>query len=157
MTNTHTHSYGSGVARGEVVRTDQQHAADAADLDAAYHVLASIGRRRGRLDPVAGTIDRALVDAFEALHQFRALADAASVAAGSSSPFVRRDLRAGPDLAASARVAALAALEAEEAERAERRRRIWRGAPSPRVAGPSAKGKGTGHGDRPASAHNAPC
>lgn len=108
-----------------------QAAEDAADLDAAFDSLVRIGRRRGRLDPVAGTIGRTLLDAFEALHEFRALADAASVAAGLSSPFVRRDMKAGPELQAKARAAALAQLETEEAELAERRRRTWWGDRTP--------------------------
>lgn len=130
---------------------DQQRTADASDLDTAYHALARIGRRRGRLDPIAGTLDRALANAFGALHEFRALADAASVAAGFPDVYVRRDLQAGPELQAQARAARLAALEQEETELAERRRRTWRGASKPPCAGPSTTESGTGYGDRSAS------
>lgn len=130
-----------------------QAAQDAADLDACFHALARIGRRRGHLDPIAGTIDRALIDAHEALQEFRGLADAAAVAAGLCSPFVRRDLRAGPELQAQARTVRLAQLEEEERVLEERRHRTWRGASNPPCAGPSTKKSATGDDDHPGSLH----
>lgn len=128
-----------------------QAAQDAADLDRAYQALERIGRRRGHLDPIAGTIDRALIDAHEALQEFRALADAEAVAAGLCSPFVRRDLRAGPELQAQARTLRLAQLEEEERVLEERRHRTWRGTPTPRSLGSPAEKSATGDDDHPGS------
>lgn len=67
----------------------------AADLDAAYAALARLGQRLGRLDPTAGTLDRALIDALAGVHEVRRHLDRLAVAAGgaAASPFIRRDLR----------------------------------------------------------------
>lgn len=69
--------------------------ADANDLDLAFHALARIGQRLGRLDPTAGTLDRALIDALTGVHEVRRHLDRLAVAAGgaAASPFIRRDLR----------------------------------------------------------------
>lgn len=67
--------------------------ADAADLDTAFHALARIGRRRGRLDPTAGTLDRALIQTLEGLQEVRSHLDRETVAAGLASPYIARHLR----------------------------------------------------------------
>ncbi|SDQ63927.1 hypothetical protein SAMN05428982_1921 [Pseudoxanthomonas sp. CF385] len=66
---------------------------DAADLDTAFHALARIGRRRGRLDPTIGTLDRALVDSLTGLQELRAHLDRETVAAGLASPYIARHLQ----------------------------------------------------------------
>jgi len=66
---------------------------DAADLDAAFDALARIGRRRGRLDPTIGTLDRALIETMEGLQELRRYLDRETVAAGLDSPYITRHLR----------------------------------------------------------------
>ena len=67
----------------------------AEDLDSAYAAVARVGQRLGRLDPTAGTLDRALIDALTGLQEARRHLDRLAVAAGGTAAhaFVRRDLR----------------------------------------------------------------
>lgn len=84
---------------------------DAADLDTAFHALARIGRRRGRLDPTIGTLDRALIETMEGLQEMRGHLDRETVAAGLASPYIARHLR--PTSATR-----LAAAQAQQEQRA---------------------------------------
>lgn len=45
------------------------------DAEIAYHALTRIGRQLGRVDPVAGTVGRALIDTFAGLAELRRLLD----------------------------------------------------------------------------------
>lgn len=100
---------------------------EAADLEIASEALARIGTRRGRLYPIAGTIDRALIEATTALAEARRLADREYVAAGGNpkiSPYY--PLRTMRPEAATRRAAAKAQQEQRAHELAalvERERR----------------------------------
>ena len=61
------------------------------DIDTAYDALVRIGRGLGKLDPVFGTLDRALIDTFTGLQELRAHLDKRAVDGGARSPFITRD------------------------------------------------------------------
>lgn len=139
------------------------HTANAADLDTAYHALARIGQRLGKLDPVSGTRDRALIDTLAGLQEVRAHLDREAVGAGLPSLHVRRDL----EPATATRIAVAEAQRQQRAhELAEQVRReatsaatgakAWAarqagGTPS---KGTPWGGGATGDGDCPPSLHN---
>lgn len=105
------------------MQTSETLATDDADLDTAFHALARIGRRRGRLDPTAGTLDRALIQTLEGLQELRGYLDRETVAAGLASPYIARHLRP----TSSTRLAAAQAQQEQRAHeltvQAERERR----------------------------------
>lgn len=141
------------------------HAANAADLDTAYHALARIGQRLGKLDPVSGTRDRALIDTLAGLQEVRAHLDREAVGAGLPSLHVRRDLEpatatriAAAEAQRQQRAHELAAQVEREQLAAANGRRGWAG----RQASEALRGRGSlqggtpgaGDGDCPASLHN---
>lgn len=84
------------------------------NIDAAYDALVRIGRGLGKLDPVFGTLDRALIDTFTGLQELRAHLDRRAVDGGARSPFITRDQLPGT----TTRIAVAAALaEQREVER----------------------------------------
>lgn len=115
LCNTQVIDRESGGNGGEVGRSGAAHL-DAADLEAAQAALSRIGVRRQRLDPVAGSPDRALMEALTGIAEARRLLDLEAVAAGmkpSASPFF--PLRAMKP-AAPTRIAAFEARQRQHAE-----------------------------------------
>jgi len=142
---------------------------DAADLEAITAACGRLTARRGRLDPIAGSLDRELQLIATGAAEARRLADLAYVAAGGdpkASPyFPLRAMRPTRSTRLATAVARQQQLDEELAAQAERERRsAASGAASwaSRQAGgtPSGSCEGgwgsTGDGDRPASAHTNP-
>lgn len=108
-------------------KTRETSAADATDLEAITAACGRLTARRGRLDPIAGSLDRELQTIATGAAEARRLADLAYVAAGGdpkASPYF--PLRAMHPTSATRLIAAAAQAEQRGHERAtqvERERR----------------------------------
>jgi hypothetical protein len=101
------------------MQTRETSAADAADLEIITAACGRLTARRGRLDPVAGSLDRELQTIATGAAEARRLADLAYVAAGGSpSTSQYFQIRAMRPAASSRLAAAAARAEQRDHERA---------------------------------------
>lgn len=148
--------------------TSTDHLADAADLETITAACGRLTARRGRLDPIAGSLDRELQTVATGAAEARRLLDLAYLAAGglpSSSPYYPlRAMRPSSETRIAAAVARQEERDHERAAQVERERRheaIGAASWASRQAGgtPSGSCEGgwgsTGDDDRSPSLHEA--